>query len=80
MSHLQIVKEHINVWRFIANVNIQITVLIQRNSCLGMCCKSIAAAYLFKTGTGRNILKLFIKQNPIDKCFGFAGGISAVAV
>jgi hypothetical protein len=80
MRHLQIVKEHINVGCLIADVNIQITILTQRNSCLGMCCKSIAAINLFKAAATAHIFKLLIKQYPVNKCFGFAGGISAMAV
>ena len=72
MRYLQVVKEHINVRRFIAYINIQISALIYClvRSC--MCGVGITAAYLFKPTVAAYIIELLIKQYPVDKRFGLA--------
>lgn len=61
MRHLQVVKEHINIRRFIAYINIQITAFTDSLACTAVGTVIIAAAHLFKTRIGRNIIELLIK-------------------
>mgnify|MGYP003498923240 CR=1 FL=1 len=79
MRHLQIIKEHIYIRRFIAYINVQITALVYRHIVKQMGGKRITGAHLLKTTACTYIFKLLVKQYPVDKRFGPAAIISLIA-
>jgi len=79
MRHLQIIKEHIYIRRFIAYINIQITALVYRHLVKQMGSKRITGTHLLKTTAPAYIFKLLIKQYPVDKRLGAAAIVSLIA-
>jgi len=70
MRHLQIIKEHVDIIRLIAGVNIQISILICNQARLVQWRQNPAIFYLLRIAVVIHVAELFVKKNPVQVRLG----------
>jgi hypothetical protein len=75
VCHLQVVKEHVDIWRLVADINVQISALADRLVGADMRGQRISRSHLLKTAIGAHIFELLVEQHPVDKRLGLGRAV-----